>query len=280
MQSANDRFLTIKKIGFKRKVSEDIYHKLLTITWSKFFIIYLVFFLVFNLLFGVLYWIFPNTLLGTNGGFFHAVAFSVQTFSTVGYGAFSPSSNYAHGLVIIESFLSVFVTALLTGLVFAKFSKPQAKILFSSNVLINQFDGKKTLMFRISNLRSNHIAEAKIRVVILKNFKTPEGQSIRKQIDLELVRDSSLFFALTWTVMHVIDERSPLFGYDLEKFKNENIEVAVSVIGHDSTMAQTIHSNALYTPDEIVFDKYFKDVVYSEGNKVVAVDLTNFHSYE
>lgn len=276
MQSPEERFRNIKKNGTQQRWTQDLYHRLLIFSWSRFFLCYICFFLLFNFVFAGAYWFFPDSLAGTDGSFWNAFAFSVQTFSTVGYGAFSPHSDFAHLIVMIESVLSVFVTALLTGLIFAKFSRPSARILFSKNILIHNFDGQRVLMIRMGNLRANQIAEAQVRMVALKSFTTIEGQSIRRQIDLELVRNSSLFFALTWSVMHVIDGKSPLFNMTAQDFKDQNIEIGVSVIGYDSTFSQSIHANCIYEPADVVFDKYFEDIFSIKNGRVLSL---NYHKF-
>ena len=276
MQSSEERFRNIKKFGTQEKWSQDIYHNLLVYSWTRFFLSYLGLFLLFNIIFATLYWSFPGSVAGTNNSFWHAFAFSVQTFSTVGYGAFSPHADWAHGIVIIQSILSVFVTAVLTGLIFAKFSRPSARIIFSNNILINQFDGKRTLTLRMGNLRANQIAEAQVRMVALKSITTIEGQSIRRQIDLNLVRSSSLFFTLTWSVMHIIDESSPFYKMTRQDFIDQNIEVGISVIGYDSTFSQSIHANSIYGPEDVVFDRYFEDVFTTKDGKVLALDYKKF----
>ncbi len=277
MISTYDRFKQIKKIGNEKFWLQDFYHSVLIIPWRYFFLIFLAFFIVFNSIFAYFYWIFPNSLSGTDNSFWEAFLFSVQTFSTVGYGAFVPQSDFAQTITVIESALSVFFTALLTGLTFSKFSRPIAKIIFSKNMLINSFDGNKILTFRMGNLRSNIIAEAQVRIVLLQTYKTIEGESIRRQIDLKLIRSSSLFFALTWSVMHIIDETSPLYNLTAEDILRENIEFAVSLIGHDSTFLQTVHANLIYPPDSIIFDRYFADVIESTNGKVNALRYDRFH---
>ena len=278
MQTTEDRFKSIKKIGAKARLTEDLYHTLLIFDWRKFFLSYLIFFLLFNLIFAFCYWVFPSTLAGTDNSFFDAFSFSVRTFSTVGYGVFSPHSNWAHNIiVIVESVLSVFVTALLTGLIFAKFSRPKARIIFSNNVLINNFEGKRTLMLRMGNLRSNQIVEAHARMVVLKSLTTVEGESIRRQIDLNLTRSTSLFFALTWSVIHIIDENSPLYNMTAKDLIDQFVEIGVSVIGYDSTFSQSIHANCIYSPQDVVFDKYFNDIFDIKDNKIISLNYKNFH---
>lgn len=278
MQSSADRFKNVKKIGSHNHWLQDTYHTLLLFNWSRFFLTYVLLFLVFNGMFGFFYWVDSGALEGTDHSFLHAFAFSVQTFSTVGYGAFHPQNTYAHIIVIIESILSVFVTAVLTGLIFAKFSRPSARIIFSKYVLINQFDGKRTLMFRMGNLRANQIAEAQVSMVALMSFRTEEGQSIRRQIDLKLVRNTSLFFALTWSVMHIVDETSPFFKITPEEMREKNIEIGVSVIGYDSTFSQSIHASCIYSHDDIVFGSYFEDVFSIDNGKVMTLNYHKFNN--
>lgn len=277
MQTTQARFENVKKIGTHTGLTQDLYHSLLVVTWRKFFLFYFLFFVFFNLIFAIIYSSVVDGVSGVHQNLWHAFCFSVQTFSTVGYGVFAPQTDGAHFVVVIEAILSVFVTAVLTGLIFAKFSRPSAKFLFSDKMLINNFDGQRTMMLRIGNLRSNLVAEAQVRMVALKSFVTKEGETIRRQIDLKLVRSSSLFFALTWTVMHVIDETSPFFGLSSQDIIDQNIEVGVSVIGYDSTFSQSVHANALYSSDEIIFDRYFADVMSMKNNRVTTLDYTRFN---
>jgi inward rectifier potassium channel len=277
MVSVSDRFLRIKRLGVEERWLTDVYHRLLVTTWTKFSILICLVFLVFNAFFACLYWAWPNTIGNSSGTWFEAFAFSVQTFSTIGYGVFHPNTTWAHSLVVLESMGSMLATAVLTGLTFAKFSKPSARIVFSNNVLITQFDSKPTLMIRIGNLRGNQIVEANIRVVALIDFVTPEGEKLRRQIDLKLVRNSTLFFALTWTILHEIDKDSPYFGLSQDDLVKKNMELAVSVIGYDGTLSQTVHANAIYEPGEFVFGKYFADMIGRDQGKVSSIDYNKFH---
>ncbi len=277
MQSSDARFRNIKKIGGHTRWSQDFYHYLLLVTWPRFFAAFVGFFLVFNIIFGVLYWIIPGALSGTDGSLFQSFLFSVQTYTTVGYGSFAPASALAHVIMVCESLLMLFSSAALTGLVFAKFSRPNAKIIFSKSALISQFDGKKCLMMRMGNLRNNTIAEAQVSMLILKTFVTSEGQQTRGQVDLKLRRRTSLFFALSWLVVHEIDEQSPIYGLTSEDLIRQNIELAVSVIGNDSTVSQAVHAGCIYSPDEIIFDRYFEDVIESENGRVKAINYKKFH---
>ena len=277
METVDERFKVVKKIGAHSKWLQDFYHSILVSTWVSFFSFFVGAFILINLGFALIYWLVPTTVHGTDGSLWHAFSFSVETFATIGYGEFYPDSYLGHLLVIIEALFSVFVTAVFTGLIFAKFSKPSARIIFSNNLLINNFDGKRILTFRMGNLRGNQIAEAQVRMVVLKTFITAENQSIRKQVDLKLVRDNSLFFTLTWSVMHVIDESSPLFNVSSEELISKNIDVGVAVTGYDSTFSQTIHANVIYSPQDVVFDRYFADVFDMNNGVVRSINYNKFH---
>jgi len=277
MQSSTERFKNIKKIGGRTHWSQDFYHYLLLLTWPRFFLLFVAFFLVFNSFFGAVYWLLPLALSGTDNSYFQAFLFSVQTFTTVGYGNFAPSTSAAHVTMVTESILTIFFSAALTGLVFAKFSRPSAKVIFSNNVLFNSFDGQRVMMMRLGNLRDNLIADAKISMVVLKSIVTQEGLTIRRQIDLKLQRDTSLFFGLSWLVIHVIDKDSPFFGLKQEDFVQQNIEIGVSLVGNDSTFSQTVLSNCVYSASDVLFDRYFDDIIESANNRVVRINYLRFH---
>lgn len=278
MQSINERFAAVKRLGTAESWWVDVYHRLLVLSWVRFAFAFFVFFGLFNFAFGFLYWVIPGTLQGTDDRFLEAVAFSVQTFSTIGYGVFAPVTRWAHFLVALESMLAILATALLTGITFAKFARPTARVRFSHHALIATFDGKPTLMFRMGNLRGNQIVEATVHAIVLRSDVSREGISLRRQTDLTLVRDRSLFFSLTWTVMHVIDDSSPFFGLDAQGIHERNLEVAVSLTGHDGTFSQTVQANAIYTPEDFVFDHYFEDVLEADGGIVRSVNYHRFNA--
>lgn len=276
MQTAAERFSTIRKTGVETSYFEDIYHRVMLMSWSRFILWFCGFFFIFNLIFSIIYFVLPDGLSGTDGTLFQHFAFSVQTFSTVGFGIFAPKTTAAHVVEILESMASVIVTALFTGLAFAKFSRTTSKVIFSRHALITSFDGKPTLMVRLGNLRGNQIIEASIRLMALISVTTREGVFMRRQIELPLVRERTTFFALSWTVMHVIDEKSPFHGLTAADLIQRDIELAVSMVGHDETVSQNMYANCFYGPGEFRFDRHFADVIQVEGRKVTAIDYSKF----
>ncbi|MEQ1722013.1 MAG: ion channel [Pseudobdellovibrio sp.] len=277
MKTIKERFSSINKIGLEKNFFEDLYHKILVMPWLNFFFFYVVFFVAFNLFFGWLYFLESGSVSGTNDQFFKNFSFSVQTFSTIGYGVYSPATNYAHSLVIIESICSVILTALLTGLTFAKFAKPSARIRFTEKVVITNYKDKPTLMLRLANMRGNQIAEASIKAIALVTDSSPEGHRMRIQKDIKFIRETSSFFVLSWTVMHVIDETSPFYNLSFNDLKDQNIDLSVSVIGHDESFSQNVHASCVYSPEDFIFNKNFADIISSENGKATTIDYTQFN---
>jgi inward rectifier potassium channel len=211
-----------------------------------------------------------------NESFFDALVFSVQTLGTIGYGVMHPESHAANIVMIVESIVGIIVTALVTGLVFSKFSRPAGRMKFSVNALITPHDGKPTLMFRCGNQRSNVIVEAQLRVVASFTQITVEGHSFYKGHELKLVRDHMTGLRRGWTAMHVIDETSPFYGKDAATLAKAEVEIEVSLIGMDDVTMQTVHAIHHYTDKQILFGHRFVDTIRSLPNGDMVLDLTKF----
>ena len=269
----------INRRRIKRNVS-DLYHSLMSSKWSTLFMITLAAYFSINLIFGLLYFILgPEGLSGLeykSGWMFfeECYFFSVQTFSTIGYGRVSPVGIIHNVLVALEAFTGMLSIAVMSGLLFTKFSKPISKVKFSEVALITQHRGHKCLLFRMANARLNQIVEASVSVSILLSSTTPEGQAMRIQHDLPLMRSKSLFFTLSWMVAHIIDEKSPLFGKTLKELQDVDAEIIISVLGYDETYGQTIHARYSYIANEIIMDKQFVDIVSRVDGKL-NIDLNS-----
>ncbi len=269
------------RIGTPDVLRRDLYFHLMAGSWIQLFAVLAGAYLFTNLVFGALYLLEPGSVTGLDtGSFFEAFSFSVQTLSTIGYGAMSPASTYGHVVMVIEAAVGLLGVALATGLLFARASRPQASVLFSQPVVINVRDGRPTLTFRVGNARGNEVVEASVRVALLAEVASPEGHRLRRLHDLELLRDTTPIFSLSWTVMHVIDERSPLYGVGPDDIEERMISIVVSLTGYDGTYAQTVHARALYYPEDIQFDRRFVDVIGSTGDGRLLVDYTRFHDTE
>jgi len=211
------------------------------------------------------------------GSFSDAYNFSIQTMAGIGYGAMTPKTPYANVLVAVESMVSLLGLAVATGIIFAKFARPTSKVLFSDVAVVSQRDGKPTLMFRASNQRSNFIVHPRVTMSLFTTEKTVEGETIRRIIDLQLVRDTTPFFALTWTVSHVIDESSPLYGSTIKDLEAHKSSVVISLMGHDSSYGQSVHAQQVYPTSQILYGRRFADVLSAGSNGEITVDLKRFH---
>ena len=261
----------------------DLYHGMLSAPWSHLLLKLVLTYLAVNALFAGAYLLAgPGALDGVEGTevldrISGAFFFSVQTLATIGYGKITPHGLVANLLVTVEALFGLMGVALATGLLFARFSKPTARVIFSDIALITEIDGVRCFIFRIANRRFNQIVEAQISVVLAINEKTAEGEEYRNFYDLELERSRSPMFALTWTVIHPITDQSPLRGQTAESLETALSEIVVSMTGIDDTFAQTIHARASYLPAEIVWGKYFEDML-TRRDGMVHVALDRIHS--
>jgi inward rectifier potassium channel len=273
-------FSTIEHIGLEISFLRDFYHNLLKVTWPRFIGAIIVGYLSINALFAVLYMMCPNAIANAEpGSFLHAFAFSVQTMATIGYGVFSPATPTAHIIVVFESVVSLLYTALCTGLTFSKFARPNARVVFSRNILLSNFEGVPALIFRMANARTNLINQAGVRVVALKNVVTSEGYNMRRQFDLKLVRDNSMAFVLPWTVIHKIEEDSPLYGMTEEDMKKCDLSLLVALTGNDDIFSSQVHAYHTYPMDMFKRAKRFVDMMDVEAGKSRRVNHQLIHEF-
>lgn len=266
---------TFYVLGDERQFLRDAYHTFLNLPWSAAFALIAIAFFVFNVAFAVVY-VEIGGIRGADGSFMDALSFSVQTMATIGYGVMHPVSNPANGAMIIESMFGIIFTALTTGLVFAKFSRPNTRISFSQNVVITTFEGKRTLMLRIGNRRSNVIVEATLHATAILTTVTAEGETFYKATDLQLVRDRQVGMTRGWTVMHVIDEASPFYAMSAVDLAKAEAEINIALTGIDSITTQTVHSIHHYADTNIKFGYRFEDTLQTLPDGQFLLDLRNF----
>ena len=269
------------QVGFPRAWHQDLYHRTLVMRWPTFMLIGCAFYLVINLAFAALYWAKPGAIDHAEpGSFADAFFFSIQTMATIGYGVLTPRGAYANVVVTVETMVSLVFLAFTTGLIFSRFARPTARVAFSKFVTIGPHNGRPTLSVRLSNSRRNQILEADVSVVLLKTERTAEGSIMRRFYDLPLVRGHTPIFALTFTVMHVIDGSSPLDGMTPETLEDADAELLVTVTGLDETMSQTIHARTSYKPDEVMFGHRFQDMFgYTPEGRIV-IDYRVFNAVQ
>ena len=264
-------------LGGTRRPFSDLYHALLRAPWRWTFAAIAAGYLVANALFAVGYTI-TGGITGP-GDYVHAFFFSVQTMGTIGYGVLEPESTPANVLVVFESIVSLILTAVATGLVFAKFSRPTARMLFSRNLVISPMDGVPTLAFRIGNMRGNTIVDAQIRLVLVRKELTAEGKVFYRMLDLPPTRDRAPSLSRAWVVLHTIDERSPLFGATAETLREWDAEIDVLVVGLDDTQMASVHAIHRYDYPDVKFGMRLGDMITEEGGDFI-IDLAKFHDVE
>jgi inward rectifier potassium channel len=256
----------------------DPYHLLLTIPWMGFMIIVSAAYLVLNALFGLAYLAGGDCLEGAKpGDFGDAFFFSVQTLASIGYGAIHPKTLYANSIVTLEAIASLLLIAVVTGLAFARFSLPIARVLFSQFIIVTTHNRQPTLMFRVANERHNFILEATAQMYLILDEVTAEGDFIRRIHELKLMRQRTPSLILTWTIMHSIDPNSPLYGLTSRDLAQRHANISVLIGGVDETVAYTITARHVYTTEEIMFNYRFEDIIHNSENGDRFFDYGRFH---
>jgi inward rectifier potassium channel len=266
---------TFYVIGDDRARLRDAYHLFLRMPWWASLGLIAAGFMAVNVVFAAAFYV-VGGVKGSDGTYFDALSFSVQTLATIGYGAMYPKSVGAEITMIVESIVSLVLTALATGLVFTKFARPTTRVAFSTRAVVTQHDGKRTLMFRAGNRRSNVIVEATIHVVAVLTTITAEGKTFYKAVDLPLVRDRQVGMTRGWTLMHIVNEASPLFEADAAKLKQLELELYIALTGIDDVTMQSINAVHKYVDDEIHVDHHFADTLIPLDNGAFVVDMTKF----
>jgi inward rectifier potassium channel len=265
-------------LGLSRGLWRDSYHWLLIMPNWAFLGVLALAFLAVNAIFAGLYVMDPGGVVGARpGNFIDAFFFSAQTLGSVGYGAMWPKSAWANAVATLEIFVGLFNLGIATGLLFARISKPTARIMFSRRAVVTEFNGVPTLMFRAANQRRNLVVEAEVSVTMIHNVLSQEGQELRRFDELAVLRSKTPLFFLTWQVMHPVDESSPLFGQTTESLLASQAEILVVMKGLDETFATTIHTRASYAPHEIAWGRRFADIftILPDGRR--AIDFRRFH---
>jgi len=254
----------------------DLYLRLLTASWPALLGFIMAAYVVANLGFALIYWI-DGGVGGTRpGSYADMFFFSVQTMATIGYGRMTPTSFLSNALMSFEALFGLVGLALMTGLVFAKFSLPTARVRFSACAVVTRRNGARTLMFRMANLRASRIVEAQIHVSLTRLEKTSEGETLRRWYDLAMERDRSSLFALTWTAIHRVDNSSPLFGATPESLARDVAGVTVSITGLDESFSQTVHARCYYGADAILFGKRMVDILTFDADGTITTDYSRF----
>jgi len=256
---------------------DDLYHQLLVLPWGAFLAVLAAVYLLANVLFAGLYLLDPLGISHARAGSFSdAFFFSIQTMATIGYGVLYPRDLYTNLIVTAETLTSVVIVAFATGLFFARFSRPTARVRFGRCAVISSHNGVPTLQIRMVNGRSNQILQADVELTLLKSELSVEGVTMRRFNALKLERAHTPVFALSFTLMHVIDEASPFHEQTSEALREAGAELLVTVTGLDETMSQTIHARHSYVVDELIFGYRHADIFGYLPDGRVAIDLRAF----
>jgi inward rectifier potassium channel len=249
--------------GLGAALGKDAYHFLRTASWTRISLLFAALFLVVNLIFAAVLYVGGAEVMNAHG-FLDDFWFSVQTLATIGYGYLAPGDTLANAVVTVESFVGIALTAMITGVFFARFATPYAKVIFSSVAIIGEHDGKRTLMFRMANARSTAIVEAICHVYVSRDEVLAGGETMRRIYDLPLRRSTSPIFSMSWLATHTIDEQSPIAGVTPEMIAAWNLNIIVTFQGTDDRLAATVHTRYAYNPGDIVFDRRFADIFRSD----------------
>ena len=260
------------------------YSNLVSTTWSRFFLFVAILYITLNGFFAVAYVAcgpggLVNTLdTGIYSPFLKAFFFSIHTSATIGYGSTVPVGLPTNTLVALESVVSLLGLAVVTGLVFARFSRPVADILFSQKAVMSWIGNLRAFQFRIINTRNNQIIDLHVRLLVSRFENNASGISVRRYYPLTLERESVVFFPLSWTVVHVIDQQSPLYGVTEEELCATGAEFLILLTGMDETFSQIVNARSSYRASEVEWDAKFTDIfVYDPEGRMAGVDMKRFH---
>jgi inward rectifier potassium channel len=276
----------VVRIGGREIVAEgqqlsfwaDISHRCMTASWPSFIAGAAFVFVTFNAIFAALYWIGDDPIANVpHRAYIDYLYFSIETLSTAGYGDMHPQTNYGHLIAAVELFTGIFSMSVMTGLIFSRFSRPRARLLFANHPVISDHEGMPTLMLRLVNERHNIISNATAQLWMYKDAVTAEGQEIRRFFELPLSRAENPVLALSWTLYHVIDEQSALYGLTAADFDEFDISLVVVVSGHDVVAAQTVQAGKSYQHGDVRFGHRYVDVLDTSKNGRIKIDYSRFH---
>lgn len=275
----HDGSFNVKRTGLSGLTSLNLYHTMLAMSWRMFLLLILILYFLSNIIFGAAYALLgPQSLVDvsstpTENLFIRGFFFSVQTFATIGYGTIHPSGVLPNLLVTIESYYSLLANALITGLVFARFARPTAKVLFSEVAVIAPYRGITALMVRLVNGRNNQLIDVKANL-LYAHFVNENGRMVRRFSPLPLERETVAFFPLAWTIVHPITPESPLYGITRDEVERSDAELLILLNATDETFAAVVHTRSSYKPDEVRVGHKFVNIYNEvEDGEQISIDI-------
>jgi inward rectifier potassium channel len=269
------------KRGASRYDFSDPYHIAIELTWKEFALAFAGLELGINVVFALLYLASPGCVANLRpGSFSDAFFFSIETLATVGYGTMAPATLYGHAVSAIEIVCGMVFTAIMTGLLFVRFSKPKPKILFADQAVVTSHNGSPALMVRIANGRMTLLTNATVQLGVVLLEESAEGHPLRRLHDLALSNANLSLFPLTWTVMHVIDEKSPLAGYDSDRFEEGDARLFLSIEARDNAIGALVHDMRIYTAANVLFGMHYAEAVTLDDQRRPVADLSRLSLVE
>lgn len=264
--------------GVAKYHPRDIYHVFLRLGSLSFIAIIAASYIIQNSVFALIYMTHADGVSNLPpNSFWDAFFFSVQTSTTVGYGNMTPISHFANSVMTVQMLLAMLSFALITGMIFSRFARPSSRVMFSKYAVIAPYEGVPTLMFRCANERANQILEAEVRLTLVRNEVSSDGLQMRRLRDLQLIRSQTSIFSLSWTVMHHIDESSPLYGMTHETLIETSAELVTILDGIDETYSQPIYARHSFVADEVRWQHRFVDILSRDAKNRIVVDYNRFH---
>jgi inward rectifier potassium channel len=281
-----DGTFNVQRTGLPLLNSLSVYHTVISMSWKMFITQTLLLYFLSNVVFGFLYAglgaesLVDSSATPTENLILRGFFFSVQTFATIGYGTIHPVGVIPNLLVTIESYYSMIMTALITGIVFARFARPTARVIFSEVAVVAPYRGIEGLMFRLVNGRSSQLIEVEAKVMLAR-FIEADGKVTRRFDFLELERDRVAFFPLAWTIVHPINENSPLYGVTLQDLEKADAEILILLTATDETFASVVHTRSSYKPSEIKFNHKFVNLYNKvENGEPISINIKKISHVE
>ncbi|MEY2485174.1 MAG: inward rectifier potassium channel [Verrucomicrobiota bacterium] len=269
------------KVNTERWELRDAYQWLLALSWPRFAAFLAAIYIVINLIFATLYFVGGDSIAGlTPGSFADAFFFSVETLATVGYGHMYPATLYGHIVTTIEIVNGMFYLAVITGLIFVRFSRPTARVLFSERIVIGPFNGQSALMLRVGNLRESTLVEAEFRIMFTRDEPILEGEDFRHFYNLKLAFDRLVAFPAALTLRHIIDETSPLHGQTIESLEKSRATLVASLVAIETVIPAVVQTHHHYSWRDIRFGQRFVEIYTEHGDGKLTVDFGRIHDTE
>jgi inward rectifier potassium channel len=279
-----DGSFNVRRKGLPFFTSFSAYHYLIQISWWKFNALVFISYILVNALFGAIYMaIGTDGLNGVDGHslaerYLQSVFFSTQTFTTVGFGRIAPVGTLANIAAAFESLSGLLSFALATGLIYGRFSRPVARIIFSRNAVVAPYHDTTGFMFRVANQRTNQLIDV-TATVTFSRLEDVDGRQSRRFQELDLERDRVNFFHLSWTVVHPIDPKSPLFGITKEQLDESDAEFLIIIKGFDDTFSTNVHTRSSYKSREVIYNSKFQSIIRTGSDGVTEIELDKIHNW-